>query len=268
MESKATRTSESLDQLAEGVSALTSSDAWMAHLATQARFHRYSFGNCVLIADQRPDATQIAGFNAWKQLGRSVRKGEKAIWILAPMVHKTEDGENVIVRGFKAVPVFDVAQTDGGDLPEIPCRLLTGEAPDRAYDALLSVARDLDFAVLDVELPGTVNGNCSHAAKTIQVKTSNAPAQRTKTLAHELAHAILHEVNPNRPLGEMEAESVAYVVCSAIGIDSSDYSFGYLASWVGGDDQAIAALKASGARIQRAAHQILASLESLELVVA
>ena len=120
--------SELIDQLTEGIANLTSSEQWQDYLNFQSRFHRYSFGNVLLIALQRPDATRVAGFNAWKKSNRFVRKGEKAIWILAPMVYKNPDAEegegDRVIRGFKFVPVFDVAQTDGEELPD-------GVRPDR-----------------------------------------------------------------------------------------------------------------------------------------
>jgi len=255
---------ELLEKLAEGISNLTSSEEWQRHLDVQSRFHRYSFGNVLLIAAQCHEATRVAGFNAWRKMNRSVRKGEKAIWILAPMVYKNADAEggqdDRVIRGFKFVPVFDVAQTDGEELPSV-CSRLDGDDTDGHYDQLSTFDRSIGFSVEDHEFGGTTNGDCCHTEHRIRVETRNTPIQRVKTLAHESAHALLHEKYDSRALAELEAESVAYVVCQALGIDSGDYSFGYVASWAGDDEQAIAGIKASGERIQKTAATILRAFE-------
>ena len=271
---------DALDRLSSGIAALTSSDAWSQYLATQAKFHNYSFRNSLLIALQRPDATQIAGFRKWLEMGRHVRKGEKGIYILAPMVcaDKDEAGEKTgtsTIKGFRMVAVFDVAQTDGEDLPEI-CSTLIGKDPTDAYGRLECVASDLGFTVSLVdECLGKPGANgvtffgrdaITGVGRMIQIKATNEPAQRVKTLAHELGHAILHdpETTPSssrelKELKELEAESVAFVVCEALGIDSSVYSFGYVVTWAGAD-KAAELIAASGTRIQKAAHQILDAL--------
>jgi antirestriction protein ArdC len=255
---------ELIAQLTEGISNLTTSDEWQRYLDFQGRFHRYSFGNVLLIAAQSHEATRVAGFNAWRKLNRFVRKGEKAIWILAPMVYKNadaEDGEdNRVIRGFKFVPVFDVAQTDGQELPSI-CNRLDGDDPDGLYAQLLTVAQSIGFTVEDHEFAGSTNGDCSHIEHLIRVETTNSPAQRVKTIAHEIAHALLHEKFDDRALAELEAESTAYVVCQSLGLDTSDYSFGYVATWAGGGEQAIAGIKASCERIQKSAATILRAFE-------
>ena len=254
--------SELVAQLTEGISTLTSSEEWQRYLEIQSRFHHYSFGNVLLIAAQCHGATRVAGFNAWRKLNRFVRKGEKAIWVLAPMIYKNaEDGEtDRVIRGFKFVPVFDIAQTDGEELPSI-CNRLDGDDPKGLYAQLLIVARSIGFTVEDHEFNGSANGDCCHADRRIRVETTNTPAQRVKTLAHELAHALLHESHDNRALAELEAESTAFVVCQVLGIDSGDYSFGYVATWAGNGDQAIAGIKASCERIQKSAAAILQALE-------
>jgi antirestriction protein ArdC len=255
---------ELIAQLTEGISNLTTSDEWQRYLDFQGRFHRYSFGNVLLIAAQCHEATRVAGFNAWLKLNRFVRKGEKAIWILAPMVYKNadaEDGEDSrVIRGFKFVPVFDVAQTDGEELPSI-CNRLDGDDPDGLYAQLLTVAQSIGFTVEDHEFAGSTNGDCSHIEHLIRVETTNSPAQRVKTIAHEIAHALLHEKFDDRALAELEAESTAYVVCQALGLDTSGYSFGYVATWAGGGEQAIAGIKASCERIQKSAATILRAFE-------
>jgi antirestriction protein ArdC len=255
---------ELVEKLAAGISNLTSSEEWRRYLDFQSKFHRYSFNNVLLIAAQCHGATQVAGFKAWQKMNRFVRKGEKAIWILAPMVYKqtnAEDGEDHrVIRGFRWVPVFDVAQTDGEQLPAL-CNRLDGDDPAGHYTTLLGVARSIGFSVEDHEFDGSTNGDCSHSERCIRVETRNTPAQRVKTLAHEIAHALLHETCDSRALAELEAESTAYVVCQALGIDSSDYSFGYVASWAGGGEQAIAGIKASCERIQHTAAVILRAFE-------
>jgi hypothetical protein len=196
--------SELLANLSEGIAKLTTSDDWQRHLDCQSRFYRYSLNNVMLIAQQRHEATMIAGFNAWKKHGRFVRKGEKAIWILALMVYKESDDETSeenerVIRGFKWVPVLDIAFTDGADLPTV-CQKLTGDDPAGLYSRLADVAHSIGFAVENAELPGTVNGDCTHTLHRIRVEITNSPAQRVKTLAQEIGHALLHEECDNRRL--------------------------------------------------------------------
>jgi antirestriction protein ArdC len=264
---------ELIAQLNEGVANLTTSKNWKLYLDCQSRFHKYSFGNVLLITAQCPSATQVAGFQSWRKMGRFVRKGEVAICILAPMVHKAsdattdDDAAERVIRGFKWVGVFDVSQTDGKELRSV-CNRLTGGDPAGLFAQLMAVAHSLGFSVADAELSGGTNGDCSHLTKKIRVEVSNTPAQRVKTLAHEIGHAILHADYSNRALAELEAESVAWVVCQSLGLDTSDYSFGYLASWAGGGDAAIGGIKASCERIQKAAATVLRSFEEDELAVA
>jgi hypothetical protein len=254
---------ELITQLTEGIGNLIASDEWRRYLEFQARFHRYSFGNVLLIALQCHEATRVAGFRAWQKMNRPVRRGEKALWILAPMVHShvaDEGEEQLIVRGFKFVPVFDVSQTDGEDLPSV-CNRLDGADPAGCFARLVSVAQSIGFAVTSHELNGSANGDCSHAERRIRIEIRNAPAQQVKTLAHEIAHALLHESFESRALAELEAESTAYVVCQALRFDTGGYSFGYVATWGDGGVRAIACIKASCDRIQRAAAAILRAFE-------
>ena len=256
-----------LETLAEGVRALTDSDRWAAHLDVQGRFHHYSFNNALLIGSQDPEATRVAGFATWKKLGRTVSRGERALWILAPMVgRKVRDAdgdERRPIYGFRPVPVFDVAQTEGAPLPEV-CRTLSGGDPASWFDALVGRAAGLGYSVELTELPGPTNGDCAFARRRIRVECRNQPAQRVKTLAHELAHALMHEGTDDRSLAELEAESTAYVVCRSLGLDSADYSFGYVACWAGGGPEAVARITASGTAIQRSAALILDGLPTAE----
>lgn len=264
----ADKKTEILATLAEGVARLTDSAEWQAWLDVQSRFHRYSWGNTLLIALQKPDATQVAGFRAWLQLGRHVRKGVKGIAIIAPIVHRlhvTDEttGDEKIIAGspsaFRLAHVFDIAQTDGDELPEVPVHKLEGDDTDGLYARLIAVAHSLGFSVEEDYLEGGVNGDCNHTDHHIRVEVRNEPKQQVKTLAHELAHAILHGERKDLPRerAELEAESVAYVVTSSLGIDSSAYSFGYLATWTGGGEEARKAISESAQRIQKAAHLIL-----------
>jgi DNA primase len=258
-----------LTRLAEGIRQLTSSEAWTAWLQTQSRFYRYSFGNTLLIGLQRPDATQVAGFHRWKSLGRSVRKGSRGIAILAPLVRRIQvrdeesDGVSIVAAApstFRVVYVFDVADTEGRELPTVPCHRLRGDAPATLFERLATVGESRGFTVgLHPMDDSRANGDTAFGDRRIRVRDSLARAQRVKTLAHELGHVLLHEnVATDRALAELEAESVAFIVCEAVGIASDDYSFGYLATWMGGDpDAAETALRASGSRITRAARTVL-----------
>jgi hypothetical protein len=252
-----------LEQLAAGVSRLTDSEEWIRHLACQSRFHRYSFGNALLIASQCPDATRVAGFRAWNKMGRSVSKGERALWILAPMVmKKADDGKpegDRVLRGFKQVPVFDISQTEGDELPAA-CHRLSGAEPIHCFEAMTDVARSIGYTVEGSELSNGVNGDCNFGLRRIRVEIRNEPAQQLKSLVHEIAHALLHQGERDRPLAELEAESTAYVVCHHLGLDTGAYSFGYVTTWAGGQERATAAIRSSGARIQIAASTILGAL--------
>jgi len=254
-----------LDVLAEGIEALTTSDRWRAHLEVQGRFHHYSFNNALLIGTQDSAATRVAGFATWNRLGRSVVKGERAIWILAPMIGRRTrepDGEERRpIYGFRPVAVFDIAQTEGDPLPEV-CRNLEGEDPGAWFSSLQVRAKQLGYAVEPAELPGTTNGDCSHVRRRIRVESRNHPIQQVKTLAHEMAHALLHENIADRALAELEAESTAFLVCRSLGLDSGEYSFGYVAGWAGGGAEAVAAIGASGGAIQRAASTILDGIDA------
>jgi len=262
------RHSELLERLSAGIAELTNSDQWRRHLGFQSKFRQYSFGNVILIVSQCPEATNVAGFRTWARLGRRVQKGQKAIWILAPMITpRSSNGpsdDDREICGFKYVPVFDISQTDGEVLPEV-CSRLAGDDPGACFSGLVEVAQALDYTVGDAELAPGTNGLCSFDRRRIEVEVRNSPAQRVKTLAHEIAHAILHEGRQDRSLAELEAESTAYVVCQQFGLDSGAYSFGYVATWAGGGEQAISRIRASCGHIQRAATLMIDLLTASEL---
>ena len=274
----ATNHDETLKLLEQGIRDLTSSERWTAWLKSAARFHHYSFGNQMLIALQRPDASRVAGFKTWQGMSRQVRKGERGIRILAPMAlnrrDKDDEATGDTFMAFRSVAVFDVAQTDGDELPEITSALV-GNGPTGAWHALECVAQSIGFTV-SVEPTGEANGWCCHADHAIAVKESNDEAMQVKTLAHEIGHALMHDPGVSdlgestRTLKELEAESVAFVVSRALGLDSGDYSFGYVAGWARDGDNAIKALKASAARIHDAAKAILDAVttEATRLVAA
>lgn len=278
-----TKHDETLQILEQGILNLTDSDRWTAWLESAAKFHNYSFNNQMLIAIQRPDASQVAGYRTWEKLGRHVNKGEHGIRILAPsLVHiksKTEDeaeNESKDVTEekkektektrmfFRTVSVFDVSQTDGVPLPEI-ASLLSGQGPEGMWSALNKFIADKGFDVC-VEDTGKSNGWCRHTDKKIAVKATNDPAMQNKTLVHEIAHAMMHGEDHGvstlgRSLVELEAESVAFVVCRSLGFDTGDYSFGYVANWAHGGEKAVEDIKASAGRIHDTAQQILSAID-------
>jgi len=271
------RKAQIMETLATGIQELTSSDSWQTWLTFQSRFHNYSFLNTLLIQLQAPSGTtRLAGFNTWRRLGRSVRKGSKGIAILAPVVRRTRiedaDGEEHVITGgptaFRIAHVFADVQTDGHELPDAPVRRLEGDDPNQIFRQLTKVAEDLGFTVEFADFPDERGGDCSPSLKRIRIRREMAPAHCVKTLSHELGHAILHDETcigaAPRSLVELEAESVAYVVCSAGGLDTSDYTFGYIATWAGGGDAAIAGIKSAGANIRRAADHILTQLEEYQ----
>ena len=192
-EYKEAKRAEAREQVERATRALLSSEGWRAWAQTRATFHRYSMGNTMPIALQRPDATQVAGFKAWQQLGRQVRKGERAMRIMAPMSVKERDesgeetGERVIF--FRAVPVFDIAQTDGEPLPEPPSEPITGNSHERYIEQLEEHARSLGYSVASEDLEHA-GGYCDAKARRIVVSSNvEAPNARVRVLIHELAHA-------------------------------------------------------------------------------
>ena len=249
--------SELLDQLAQGVLELTSAGSWTRWLRVSHRFHKYSFQNQVLILRQRPDATRVAGYRTWVSLGRQVRQGERAIRILAPCLAPPDSSEgqelpSPVLLGFRIARVFDFNQTSGEELPE-PVKTLSGSGSAEDLALLGQRALGLGFQVQFTALWGSRNGDCSHALRRIRVRSDLPAAHQIKTLAHELAHALLHgpDFQGSRALAELEAESVAYLVCQELGIDSSEYSFGYVATWSGGGPEAARLISATGGRILR-----------------
>ncbi len=263
------RIDDSLDVLAKAVDDVRASEVFRQYLAVQARFHRYSWHNSMLIAMQRPDATRVAGYKTWQSLGRQVCKGEHGITIFAPCPWKREverdDGTAETEAGiyFRAVHVFDVAQTDGAELPDVDVPTV-----DTAADDLLAklrrVADQRGIAVTFAKLSGGLFGVSKGG--TIDVDNRHATGQQAKTLAHELAHEALHKSKDalatiperTRSIAELEAESVAYVVCTHSGLDVEVRASRYIALW-DGDSKA---LRASLERIANTARNIIDDVEA------
>jgi antirestriction protein ArdC len=256
-------------ELESKILALVSGDGWAAFLETAARFHSYSASNVLLILSQCPHASRVAGFRAWQGLGRQVRRGERSIKILAPARYKTTDettGETRwAVRGFTVANVFDLSQTDGAELPDVRPVLLTGAGFAELYAGLAAQVVAAGFRVERGECAGA-NGFTDFERRVVRVRDDVEPAQAVKTLAHELAHVLLHSPQKityatNRALCEVEAESVAYVVCTSAGVATDDYSLPYVARWANGDP---AIVRATADRVIKSAQSIIAGLAAVE----
>jgi antirestriction protein ArdC len=257
-----------LELIEKGIEELLKSGKWAEYLKFQSAFHNYSFGNTMLIMVQCPTATRVAGYNTWKKLGRQVLKGQKAIKILAPMIFKGEKEETkdngdketkeFSYMKFKGVSVFDVSQTDGEELPTIVQKL---EGETEVYKKMMGI---VPIPVEEEEITDGSNGYYHLIEKRIAIKKDNSEMQKLKTLIHEWGHHILHNKEAKEKVTgdimELEAESVAFIVCHKLGIDTSNYSFGYLTGW-GNGESTNAKIKASGERIQKASNEILEMIE-------
>ena len=284
---------EITDKLEEGLKELFESEKYKTYLSTMSKFHNYSFNNTLLIAMQKPEATLVAGYKAWqKNFERHVNKGEKAIRILAPAPYKIKEerdkmdpvtGEmmfdengmpqkeqvEITIPAFRAVSVFDVSQTDGKPIPELEAQelLSTVEGYDDFVQALMNVA---PVPIGFEDIPGDSKGYFHTEEKRIAVQENMSESQTLKTMVHEVAHSMLHnkEINrddlveapaKDRNTKEVEAESVAYTVCQHFGIDTSDYSFGYIAGWSSGKD--MKELKSSLDTIRKTASELITGIE-------
>lgn len=264
-----------LGDLKEGVKTLVGSEEWTKWLTFKSRFHNYSFRNTLLIAFQSPDATHVAGYQAWKKLGRQVRKGELGIRILAPngvarfkkevtkANGETEEKEFSFMR-FRAVSIFDVSQTDGEELPKAPGSSKLEGGDLGLIEALKAYSESNGCPVTFKPIEGSANGVYYTMKHCIEVDSTKSPAQKAKTLAHEIGHSLLHKGMLAETLGrddkELEAESVAYIVCNHFGLKTADYSFGYLAHWKGkGADKGFAE---SAERICNTAKDVIEALET------
>ena len=240
------------------------SERLLEYLAFQARFHQYSVGNCLLIAMQKPEATFVAGFQKWRQLGRYVKKGEKGILILAPLVRRKASAEQAsdaetstdrTVVGFRAAYVFDVSQTDGAELPEFSS--ITGDPGER----LLLLQRLVESRGSELRYEDKLGGasGVSEGGKIALLRGLPA-AEEFSVLVHELAHELLHRSErrkeTTRRVRELEAEAVAYVVASAAGLDGLARSSDYIQLYAGDKELLLASLN----HIQRVASEIIGAL--------
>ena len=255
------RVAELTERLENGVKELYASDNYAQYITAMAKFHHYSFGNALLILFQCPQATNVAGYNTWKQLGRQVKRGEKGIMILAPCNFRASlerekidpltgqallgpDGKpltekvKISPNRFKIAHVFDLSQTEGRELPQIGVSELTGDVADYTgiYNRLTALS---PLPVLQEDFQRSAKGYTSFTENRIVVKPGMSQVQTIKTLVHEIAHAKLHKPDDildvprpdERRRKEVEAESIAYVVCQHFGIDTADYSLAYVAGW-------------------------------------
>ena len=227
-------TNRAAQLLAESVEKLMDSETFKAALSFRKKLYHYSFNNVWLIYCQCPTVSYVAGYRRWQELGRQVKKGEKAIAILAPLIKKTEEGEKEVF-GFRAASVFDLAQTEGRVLPAFPKpELLTAEGDNyhQIIEQLKAFALARGFKVIMHDVYGA-NGLFHLKSKTIYINHSLSASQKLKTFVHELAHALMHTEGTasKRHVYELEAESCAFLVCDSLGLDTSRYTFPYLAGW-------------------------------------
>jgi len=245
------------------------SESLTAYLAAVARFHRYSFGNIMLIMAQRPEATQVAGFRTWKKLGRYVCKGEKGIVIIAPMLLRKNDGgtdgdDEKILR-FRAVYVFDVSQTDGEPLPEptAVCGNPNGHT-DRLKALVEAHAIELEYAHDDEARSTLGSAQGASFGGRILLCEGLSPAEEFATLTHELAHELLHRKEDRKQISktvrETEAEAVAFVVGQAIGLDAGTAASDYIQLYSGDKETLAASLD----RIQKTASAIIEAIAEAE----
>ena len=272
-----------MERLEEGVRGVFESARYRRYLAVMSRFHSYSANNCLLIAMQRPDATLVAGYRAWQdKFGRQVRKGERGMRILSPVVVMVKgegdgvgealdgsagDGSRRRLAGFRLATVFDVSQTEGRELPTLGVEELTGGVA-RYEAAMRAVSEVSRYPVSFEDIPDGAKGFFSRSEpKRIVIQKGMSQAQTLKTAIHELAHSVMHDSGsegegpalPGRATREVQAESVAFIVSSWLGLDTGDYSFGYVAGWSEGKD--LSELRASLDEIRGAAHGIIGSME-------
>lgn len=270
---RAEKVEQALAMLAEGVERITGGEEFRRYLALAARFHRYSARNCLLILAQRPDASRVAGYRRWQEMGRQVRRGEEGIRILAPISRAVEDeatGEKArALVGFKTASVFDVAQTDGEALPEAPRpEDLHPDDPagvaSRVYEGLSRFCQAEGVAlVLEDGEPGEY-GRYERRERRVVLNRALPEVERAATLAHELAHHLLHQEDdagrPDKATRETEAEGVSFAVFAYFGFDTSRFTFAYVARYAREPEVLTAALE----RIQKATHRLIEAVEGEE----
>ena len=292
-ENPAGKLKEITDRLEQGITELFNSERFKEYLQVMSKFHNYSFNNTLLIAMQKPDASHIVGFSAWKNtFKRNVMKGQKGIKILAPSPYTVKkeiekidpltqkpvigkDGKpvteekEITIPAFKVVSVFDVSQTEGREIPDIAVNMLTGDV-EHYKDVFAALEKTSPFPVGFEKIEGGAHGYYHLEDKRIALDEGMSELQTLKTLIHEIAHAKLHDIDLNAPLEDLEnrpdrrtrevqAESIAYTVCQHYGLDTSDYSFGYVAAWSAGRE--LAELKSSLETIRSTAAEIINSID-------
>ena len=292
-EKPADKLKEITDRLEQGIKELFDCDRYKEYLRVMSKFHNYSFNNTLLIAMQKPDASLVAGFQSWKNnFKRNVVKGEKGIKILAPSPFKIKqemekidpatqkpvigaDGKpvkeekEITIPAFKVVSVFDVSQTEGKELPDIAVDMLTGDV-ERFKDVFAALEKTSPVPIGFEKIEGNSHGYYHLEEKRIAIDEGMSELQTIKTAIHEIAHAKLHDIDPNAPkeeqadrpdrrTREVQAESVAYAVCQHYGLDTSDYSFGYVAGWSSGRE--LDELKSSLETIRSTAAEIINSID-------
>ena len=292
-EKPAEKLKEITDRLEQGITELFESERYREYLRVMSKFHNYSFNNTLLIAMQKPDASLVAGFSAWKNnFERNVMKGQKGIKIIAPSPYKVKqemkkidphtqqpiigkDGKpvteekEITIPAYKVVSVFDVSQTEGKELPDIAVDELTGDV-ERYRDFFAALEKTSPVPIGFEQIPGSSHGYYHLEDKRIAIQEGMSELQTLKTAIHETAHAKLHDIDLNAPENEqqprvdrrtreVEAESVAYTVCQHYGLDTSDYSFGYVAGWSSGRE--LSELKSSLETIRSAAAEIINSID-------
>nr|WP_329773222.1 YodL domain-containing protein [Catenibacterium mitsuokai] len=292
-EKPAEKLKEITDRLEQGITELFESERYREYLRVMSKFHNYSINNTLLIAMQKPDASLVAGFSAWKNnFGRNVMKGQKGIKIIAPSPYKVKqemkkidphtqqpiigkDGKpvteekEITIPAYKVVSVFDVSQTEGKELPDIAVDELTGDV-ERYRDFFAALEKTSPVPIGFEQIPGSSHGYYHLEDKRIAIQEGMSELQTLKTAIHEIAHAKLHDIDLNAPENEqqprvdrrtreVEAESVAYTVCQHYGLDTSDYSFGYVAGWSSGRE--LSELKSSLETIRSAAAEIINSID-------
>lgn len=261
----------------DGIKQFQNSDFFKNYLEVMSKFHKYSFSNSLLIAMQKPHATLVAGFNTWKNQGRTVNKGEKAITILAPCIYKqkekvevlnpetnkkeTREVEHIKKIGFKKVSVFDISQTQGKEIPRLTHEL---KGDVKELDIIKEAVEEITGIKIEYEaIRGGAKGYFSLMENRIAIKEGMEGLQEAKTILHEGVHAVLHcnlkKDGIDRYRAETEAEATAFTICSRLGLDTSQYSFPYLASWASNPE--LTELKASLKTIQETAMKFIDKIE-------
>ena len=284
-----------MQNLETGIAELFTSERYQEYLKTMSKFHNYSFNNTLLIAMQRPDATLVTGYRNWQSMGRQVKKGEKGITIIAPAPIKRKKEQTVLDQDqkpvigpdgkpkteeveitlpcFKAITVFDIEQTTGEPIQTLAPEILTAAVED--FDLFLQAIREISPVPIRFDaIEGSANGYYHNLNKEIVIKKDMSQSQTLKTAIHETAHARLHDreimesqgIEKDRLTKEVEAESVVYCVCSAFELDTSEYSFPYIAGWSSGKE--LRELKASMDVIRKTAGEMIDELtEKIEMML-